>query len=256
MKKRLFVFGLSLLVVVWLAGCGDKVDQDELREAENLVNGINMMAMMTNVDAYSGLNASGSLDAPPHWEGPDTFSVPDEWVSELFYKWLLIKFPIDSMGTTIDSASLYLMFTPDIWDSLYQDSTPTAMEIGILADTRDIWFHTIVEIPDTESVNGSMKWNWEETWYKYEYDVSQITEAGKIDITTSSDIGLAAHFLFDDDGAGTTEDNYAEWNNTIFVKYEFFAEPDPEGYDGYYILLSEAWKVKHYFVLAKEPPTF
>lgn len=246
MKERLFVLGLCLLFAAGLTSCGDKLDPDEQREAENLVNGLNMMTMMTNVDAYSALSFA---EAPPYWEGPDTFAVPAEWANDIFYRWIFMKFPVDSMGTAIDSAYLYLMFTPDVWDSLFIDSIPWQMDIGILAEVRDIWFHTVVAIPDTAHVTGQLRWNWDETWYDYSFDVSQLDEAADIDITTSTNIGLSAYFLFDGEGYGSEEDNYAQWHNTVFVRFEFFADPDANGYDGYYTLLSEAWKVRHYFTL-------
>ncbi len=244
MKPKLVVAGIMLLALLFV-GCGKKTDENELYEAQNLVQGLTMLGIMTDVDAYS----NSFLNAPPLWEGPDTFDVPDEW-ADLYYRWT-IKFPVDSQGVTIDSGHIYLMFTPDIWDTLYQDSTITQMDIGLLADNRDIWFHAVVGIPDTTHVTGDFKWNWNTTWYRYTFDNSTITEQAAIDITTSSDIRLSAQFRFAEDGSGTTEENWAKFDQTIFVKYEFFAEPDPEGYDGYFILLSEGWKVKHYFKLAK-----
>lgn len=246
MKERLFVLGLCLLFAIGLTGCGDKVDENEQREAENLVNGLNMMAMMTNVDAYTALAIN---EAPPYWEGPDTFPVPEEWENTVYYRWIFMKIPVDSMGTAIDSFYLYLMFTPDVWDSAYIDSVPWQLDIGLDAEVRNIWFHTVVAIPDSIHVTGSLTWNWDETWYDYTFDVSQIDESADIDITTSANIGLGAFFLFDSVGAGSEEDNFAQWNSTVFVRYEFFAEPDENNNDGYYTLLSEAWKVRHYFKL-------
>ncbi|MEO0129128.1 MAG: hypothetical protein ABIL02_02705 [candidate division WOR-3 bacterium] len=244
MKPKVVIVWIVALLVL-LVGCGKKVDEDELYQANNLIQGLTMLGMMTDVDAYS----SSYLCAPPLWEGPAAYNVPEEW-ADLYYRFV-IKFPVDSQGVTIDSGHLYLMFTPDIWDSAHANDTIIKMDIGLLADNRNIWFRAVVGIPDTAHVTGDLKWNWNSTWYRYEFDNSTITEAALITITTSSDIRLSAQFKFGDDGAGTTEDNWAKFDQTIFVRYEFFAQPDPNGYDGYFILLSEGWKVKHYFKLAR-----
>lgn len=246
--KRYLLLGLSLLFVAGLVGCGDKTDEDELREAENLVNGLNMMVLMTDVDQYTEYTIDNGLCAPPFgWTGPDSFDVP-EGSQYLYYQWAW-KIRLDSSGTTIDSLLWLVMLTPDYWADT-ANGLPTAVDIWLLGETRNqIFFHTILSINDSTSVSGSLKWNWEETYYQYEYDVSQQTEAAQIDITTSTNIGLGAHFLFDSLGAGTETDCYAEWNNTTFVRYSFFAEPDSANNDGYYKLLSEAWKIEHYFKL-------
>lgn len=246
MKPKLVIAGVVLLMVLFV-GCGKKTDENELSEANNLLQGLAVLGMMTDVDRYSNT----SFCAPPGWEGPSSFNVPEEW-ADLYYRWV-IKFPIDSQGVTIDSGHIYLMFTPDIWqsDSAYKDSVIRQMDIGLLADNRNIWFRAVVGVPDTTHVTGDFKWNWNSTWYRYAFDNSTITERASINITTSSDIRLSAQFRFGDDGSGTTEDNWGKFDQTIFVRYEFFAEPDPQGYDGYFILLSEGWKVKHYFKLAR-----
>jgi hypothetical protein len=258
MIKRMFALSIAALFFIGMIGCGsDEVDPDESREAQNLVNGLNMALMMTNVDAYSGISLSGPVDAPPFWEGPFQYShIPAEWNNDTYYKWLLIRFGVDSLGTAIDSADLYLMFTPDIWDSTVTDSIPTSLDIGILAETRDVWFHTVVSIPDTSHVTGSLRWNWDDTYYSYAFDNSQIDYSGQIDILTSTNIGLAAHFLFESDGSGDETYNYAEWHGTQFVRYTFFPADTSAQYDGYYTLLSEAWKVEHYFNLIREPPAY
>lgn len=247
MKPKLVIAGLLMLLV--FIGCGKKTDENELYEANNLIQGLALQGMMTDVERYSN---SFFCAPPPMWEGPDTFAVPDEW-GDLYYRWV-VKMPIDSQGVTIDSGHLYLMFTPDIWDSAHANDTITKMDIGLLADHRNIWFRAVVSVPDTTHVTGTFKWNWNSTWYQYAFDNSTITEQAAIDITTSSDIRLSAQFRFAADGSGTTEENWGKFDQTIFVRFEFFAEPDPNGYDGYYILLSEGWKVKHYFKLT-EPAT-
>lgn len=243
-NKRIVAIGAALLFVT-LISCGvDQSDEEELTEAENLIEGLMMMGRMTDIGAYSG---PGLLGPPFGWEGPDTFDIP-EGTNTVYYKYFQ-KYPLDSTGIVIDSVLFLLMFTPDIWDSLYYDSTITQIDAWLLAEVRDIWFHSIGSIPDTLHVAGEMKWSWEDTWYEYVYDVSTIDESAEIDITTSPNIRLSAQFRFGSDGAGSTEDNWGKFQETIFVRYEFFAEPDPNGYDGYYILLSEAWKIRHYFIL-------
>jgi hypothetical protein len=255
MPKRMLVIGCALVFIGLVTGCGDKVDEEELYEAQQLVTGINMMAMMTNVDAY-GTSADGTCGAPEGWDGPFVIELP-EGSDTLFYEytfpfWWFPRPHIDTSGVFVDSIRWLAMPEPDVWE----DSTLvcTGINTWLIGQTYDyIYFHTTFSVADSLVVTGDFKWNWDETWYKYEYEVSKFTEAADIDITTSTNIGLAAHFLFVDNGSGTEEDCYAEWNNTIFVKYVFFAEPDPENNnaDGYYTLLSEAWKVRHYFWLVK-----
>jgi len=245
MNKRLIALGIAFLLSVFV-GCGKKTDQEELKEAENLIQGLAVMGMMTHADALPKAN----LMAPPYgWEGPAQYNVPEEW-GDLYYRFVF-KFPVDSAGVTIDSGHIYLMFKPDIWDSAHMYDPIDSVDIGILADNRDIWFRAVFDLSDTTRALGDFKWNWDETWYRYTFDVSQIDESASIDITTSPDIRLSAQFRFASDGSGTTEENFGKFDQTIFVKFEFFAEPDSSGYDGYYILLSEDWKVKHYFQLKK-----
>jgi len=251
MSRRLFALGIAVLFVIGLTGCGDETDQTELNEAGNLIEGLNMMAMMTNVDAYSSYQSSGPLvdSAPWGWSGPTGYPYLPEGTDTFYYEFIW-KIPLDSMGVQIDTMLFLLMFTPDIWDPSCPDSIPTQMDVWLIGQERNqIYFHTTVAIPDTEHVTGSLKWNWEETFYQYVYDVSTVNESAGIDITTSSNIGLSAQFRFEEDGSGSTTQNFASFSGTQFVRYEFFAVPDPDGYDGYYELLSEAWKIRHYFML-------
>lgn len=249
MKKRLFVLGLALLLVVGLTGCGEKTDETEQREAENLINGLGFMTMLTDVDAYSGLSLVPGFRAPPWgWEGPNTYELPDGEKGQ-FYE-CIVRFPLDSMEVFVDSIMFLLMFEPDIWDTLYQDSLIVGLETWLIGVVRDdIYFNCELGIPDTLHVTGDLKWNWTETWWTYEFDVSTIDESAEIHINSSTNIRLSAQFIFDEEGAGTLDDCWAKFQETTFVKYEFFAEPDPDGYDGYYQLLSEGWKIDHYFKL-------
>ncbi len=248
MKPRYVVSALVMLVLL-LGACGKKVDEDELYQANNLIQGLTMLGVMTEIDKY-GIS---SFCAPPFgWIAPpETINVPnpDDWPNNVFYRFF-IKFPLDSAGTFIDSIRWLAMPTPDVWGG--DTGIITQIDVGLLADTRNIWFHTILTL-DTIHVTGDLKWNWEETWYRYQFDVSVVPgdSSAEINITTSPNIQLSAQFKFDERGAGTTDDNWGKFGETIFVRYEFFAEPDPEGNDGYYILLSEGWKVKHFFKLVK-----
>ncbi|MCX7995747.1 MAG: hypothetical protein N3A65_08280 [candidate division WOR-3 bacterium] len=248
MTKRLVVAGMMLLLVLF-TGCGKKADEDELYQANNLIQGLAMLGMMTSVDKY-GID---TYCAPPlGWIAPpETIDVPNpvDWPNNVFYKFF-IKFPLDSAGTVIDSITWLAMPSPDVWGG--DTGTIRQIDVGLLADHRNIWFHTIISL-DSVRVRGNLKWNWEDTWYKYEFDVSIVPgdSSAEINISTSPNIQLYAHFKFDQRGAGTTEENWGKFGETIFVRYEFFAEPDANGYDGYYILLSEGWKVKHFFKLEK-----
>ncbi|OGC42153.1 hypothetical protein A2Y85_00950 [candidate division WOR-3 bacterium RBG_13_43_14] len=258
MIKRYVLIGLSVLFVICLAGCGDKTDEDELREAENLVNGLNMMAMMTDVDQYTEYTADNGICSPPiGWDSvPSGYQLPD-WTDTLYYEytfphWWFPRLHIDSAGVFVDSIRWLAMPEPDVWadDTL----ALTGIDTWVIGQLRnDIYFHTTFSIADSLVVDGLFKWNWSATWYEYSYEVSKFTEAASIDITTSTNIGLGAHFLFEDDGSGIETNCYAEWNSTQFVRYTFFAEPDPENNnaEGYYTLLSEAWKVRHYFQLVR-----
>ncbi len=249
MKKLLSVFALSFLILLFIAGCSEKADQTELQDANNLVNGLAMMGVMTDVDAYSGTSA---FSPPSKWKGPYVYKNLPEGDDTLYYQFV-VKLPLDSMKITIDSLLWLVMLTPDIWAG--DSGKITRIDSWLIGENRtDIYFHTIVSRPDTLHVEGTMKWNWEDTYYSYTYNVSTVTEAAEIDVTTSKNINLSAHFKFADDGSGTLEDNWGKFDNTIFVKFEFFADPrQHDNYDGYYILLSEDWKVRHYFVLAKSP---
>jgi len=246
--KKLLAISMAL-IFAGLISCGEKVDEQELTDAENLVEGLALMGMMTNVETYTG----STLFGPPlGWTGPAIYNnVPSEWGNNYYYAFAW-KFPLDSAGTVIDTLLWLVMLTPDIWDTLYQDSTVTKIDVGLLAETRNIWFHTIISFPDTMHISGDLKWNWESTWYKYAFNTSTVNESGEITITTSANINLSAHFKFDSLGAGGPEDNWGKYQETKFVQFTFFAQPDANGYDGYYELASEAWKVKHYFKLQKE----
>jgi len=251
MIKKLVVVGLCLALVIVLTGCTKEAEADpqEVLDAQNLVSGLNMMLSMTNVSPSPSYSASGRaiLGTPPFWSGPDTFDVPEG--EDSIYYLSIFKFPLDSIGTTIDSLIWLFKFNPDIWDIPYQDSLAIGFDTWLIGDTRDdIYFHTEVTIPDTTHVTGELKWNWTETWWEYDFDNSTIDKSAEIDIASSDNIRISAHFLFDELGAGELEDNWGKFQTIIFVKYKFFAE-DSAGYDGYYQLLSEAWKVDHYFIL-------
>jgi len=100
---------------------------------------------------------------------------------------------------------------------------------------------------DTTHISGSMKWHYESTYLSYVFtDMGTDTtdESGVIDVTTSDDIKLSAHFAFIEDGSGT---GWGKYQNIEFVRFIFFDQPDANDYEGYYTLASENWKVEHYF---------
>ena len=243
------VIGITLLVI-GVTGCGEKVDPEEQREAENLIQGLNVMGMMTNVDAYDDYTLA---DGPPlNWTGPNEYEMP--YGADSFYENTFWRIPLDSMETFIDTIIWLAMPEPDVWGA-DSDSVWTGIDTWFIGKVRNkIYFHTQFSIEDPDWVTGEFEWHWEETWYNYAYQIAKLTEGAEIDITTSANIGLSAQFRFADDGSGTTAENFASWNNTQFVRFEFFAQPQND-YDGYYLLLSEAWKVEHYFKLVKYQET-
>ena len=249
MSKRFFAVGIALLFVIGFNGCGDDVDPEEQYQADQLIQGFGATAMMTNVDAYSGYSSFGpGLASPPlGWSGPLGYDVP-EGTDTLYYEFFW-KLPLDSMGTVIDTVIWLAMPEPDVWGG---DTMPwTGLDTWIIGQTRPlIYFHTVFSMVDTISVNGTLKWNWEETFYEYAFDVMQdpTDYTAEIDITTSVNIGLSAQFRIIADGSGSETENFASWNNMTFVRYEFFVRGVQE-YDGYYTLLSEGWNVRHYFNL-------
>lgn len=250
MKKRLIVIGLTLLFVFLITDCAkEEADEQELMDAQYLLQGFIMLGQMTDTTGMGAKRSGPVLIGPPFgWTGPNVYNMP-EGDDSVFYEFVF-KFPLDSIGVTIDSVLWLFIFIPDIWDTLYQDSLVIGFDSWLIGDTRtDIYFHTTIDTLDSLHVTGSMKWNWTATWWQYAFDNSTVDESAEINITTSPNIRLSAHFLFDEESAGSLEDNWGKFQNTTFVKYEFFAEPDENGYDGYYQLLSEAWKVDHYFAL-------
>lgn len=204
---------------------------------------------MTNVDAYSSYSNDGpGLATPPlGWSGPLVYDMP-EGTDTLYYEFFW-KLPLDSMGTIIDTLIWLAMPEPDVWGG---DTMPwTGLDTWIIGQTRPlIYFHTVFSIVDTISVNGTLKWNWEDTFYEYAFDVTQdpTDYTADIDITTSANIGLSAQFRINADGSGSETDNFARWNNVTFARFLFFVRGSQE-YDGYYTLLSEGWNVRHYFKL-------
>lgn len=248
MKKTLVIAGFAILFV--LAGCGNKTDQQELDDANTLTTGI--LAMMINVDEYSTLNGAypkpGIASPPFGWNGPAAYSVP--WSSDTFWYWTL-KIPFtDTLGQ--DTAIVLGKLTPDIWDTTGNDTAfVTKVELALWRlVNQDLWFYFELEMAptDTMHISGGMKWNFHETWLDYDFtDMGckpGVDESGIIDVTTSNDIRLSAHFEFIENGSGT---GWGKFQNVEFVHFTFFDEPDENDYEGYYELASEGWKVKHYF---------
>jgi hypothetical protein len=250
MSKKLLALGIAMLFMVSLTGCGEDIDPEEQSQAENLLSGLGLASVMTNLDAYSGYSTDGpGIATPPlGWSGPFAYLDIPEGTDTLYYEYFW-KVPLDSMGTIIDTMVWLAMPEPDVWGG---DTMPwVGLDTWIIGQTRNmIYFHTTFEILDTTRVAGMMKWNWEDTYYEYDYQVSQVNYSSTIDITTSANIGLSAQFRIGNDGSGSETENFAAWNNTTFVRFEFFVRGSQE-YDGYYTLLSEGWNVRHYFHLIK-----
>jgi hypothetical protein len=252
MSKRILALGIAMLFFISLTGCGEDLDPEEQNQAENLINGLGLAGVMTNLDAYSGYSTDAPATPPLGWSGPNAYPDIPEGTDTLFYEYFW-KVPLDSLGTIIDTLIWIAMPEPDVWGG---DTMPwTGLDTWIIGQSRNmIYFHTTFEILDTTRVSGMLKWNWEETYYEYDYEVSQVTYGATIDITTSANIGLSAQFRINNDGSGSESDNYAAWNSATFVRFEFFVRGAQE-YDGYYTLLSEGWNVRHYFNLIKYEET-
>jgi hypothetical protein len=247
MKKLLIVISMAFLLI--LVGCAKKADEVELQNAETLTQGLT--SMMTNVRAQggnTGSNVAPKPQAPPFWGGPVLFPDIPEGSQQSYY---YMAFRWDSAGATIDSLYWLIMLTPDVWDTLVADSEfVTAVDFWLWRRVAaDVWWHFNINLSQSDLTNltGAMKWHYNETWLNYAYTVSTdttVSKAGLIDVTTSDDIKLSAHFEFITDGSGT---GWGRWQTTEFVRWIFYAVPDPDNYEGYYTLLSESWKVKHYF---------
>ncbi|HEX7319741.1 MAG TPA: hypothetical protein VF399_05220 [bacterium] len=246
MRKSLVVFGLAVLVA--MLGCGNKTDQDELNNANTLTDGV--LGMMTNVDAYSGYSGAypkAGFTAPPLFP-LGVFHVPWSTTDTLYYyiKWAFT----DSLGP--DTTAILLMLTPDVWDTLIDDTCfVTKVDLGLWRlVNQEIWWHgnLLMEPTDTTHISGALRWNFYDTWLDYAFtDMGTDTlvdQSGVIDVTTSDDIKLSAHFAFIADGSGT---GWGKYQTFEFVHFIFFDKEDANGYKGYYTLASEGWKVDHYF---------
>ena len=249
MRKLLIVVSIAFLMV--LVGCAKKADEVELQNANTLTDGLT--AARSNVQAQSGLAGSSHkplLAAPPWpWLGPDQFSNIPEGTQNMYYHFSI---RLDSAGATIDSLQTLIMLTPDVWDSLVPDTSyVTLVDFWLWRQVADdVWWHFNLGMLPTDSVyiSGFMKWHYLSTWLNYAFtDIStdtSISKSGTITVTTSDDIKLSAEFTFIVDGSGT---GWGKFQDHKFVEWVFFVVPDPEGYNGYYTLASENWKVKHYF---------
>lgn len=249
MKKLLIGITLALLLV--LTGCAKKADEVELQNAETLTEGLT--ACRSNASAqggYAGSSHKPLLAAPPWpWLGPDEFSNIPEGTQTLYYHF---STRLDSAGALIDSVQWLIMLAPDVWQDTIPDSCfVTLVDFWLWRKTAsDVWwrFNLGMSPADSVFIRGFMKWHYGSTWLNYAVDSvstdTTISKAGSITVTTSDDIKLSAHFEFITDGSGTGWGKYQDFK---FVEWVFYAVPDPEGYEGYYTLASENWKVKHYF---------
>ncbi len=248
MARQLFALGIALVFIAGFTGCGDKTDQTEVENAETLAQGL--ASMLSNIDTYSGYNGSSAgpgLLAPPGWSGPLEFSDIPEGEQTWYY---FQKFATNCDDTP-DTLLFLIMLTPDVWhDTIPYTEFVTTVDLWLwFMANDDVWWHFILEMDesDTAHISGSMKWHYESTWLSYVFadmGVVHEDESGVIDVTTSDDIKLSAHFEFIEDGSGT---GWGRYQGYEFVRFIFYAEETPEGYIGYYTLASEGWKIEHPF---------
>jgi hypothetical protein len=246
--KRFGVIIIAILFVFAIfAGCSKDEEDDSERstaaekaDAQQLAVALSMMVgNIGEYDDYVGESAK-SFDPPPPWQGPDLYETPDGEEDE----WYWYKMAVSD--TANDTLIYLLMQTPDRW----ADTTVTLVEkveIWFMYKIEtSVWFNFVIEVdpPDLQHISGMWKWHFEDTWLEYVFtEMGTEDYSGTIDITTSSNISLTAHFEFDIDGAGT---GWGKYQGIKFVEYTFYPEPfDP--YRGYYTLASEGWNVEHYF---------
>jgi len=247
--KRWLTIAVALSLLMLQIGCTkEKTDEQELQDAASLIQGLYVMGMMVNADVYETLD-DAYRGAPPPWKASKIWNIP-EGTDSLYY-WTI--WPYDSAAVTVDSIYWLVMLSPDIWhDSIPDTLFVTEIDTWWLRQTQNnIWFHVKISFSpnDPLHISGSMKWCVADTWFSYKFtNMGTEDESGEISVTTSPNIKLSAHFLFDSLGAGNSEQNWAKYEEYKFVQYTFFAEPE-NGYDGYYELASEAWKHKHHFIL-------
>ena len=245
--KRYLAFLLILLFVLTIfMGCSkkeDELDERELLDAELMASALTQM--VGNIGVYDDFIGEGAKfgGPPPPWQGPQSFTTPDGNTAD-WYFWKLAF--TDSIGE--DTLLFLLMQTPDRWgDSLIPFVSNVDIWFARVKYTN-FWFHFSLDMDSlhTEYISGMWKWYYEGTWLEYiftEMSVVYGDYSGTIDVNTSSNINLSAHFNFEVDGHGLGS---AKFQGIEFVRYTFYAMP-PDPYRGYFTLASEGWNVEHEF---------
>ena len=248
MKRFVGILLILVLVFSFFLGCSKSEESGRSTSAERtdaVLMALGLAMMTGNIgeyDDYIGEAAKGRGDPPPPWQGPHPFSTPDG--NEYLWYWYDMEIH-DTSG--VDTMLFLIMLTPDNWE----DTTVAfvnKVEIWLMYTIEEtIWFHFGLEMEQGDThLSGFWQWHYQDTWLKYEF-TDMATEygdySGIIDITTSSNINLAAHFAFGTDGAGT---GWGRYQDIEFVRYTFYTMP-PEPYRGFYTLASEGWNVEHTF---------
>jgi hypothetical protein len=251
MMKRLLVVGITFLLVLGLAGCGKKADEQELQNAENLTEGFEVM--MRNVRAYSGLSTVGPKPQTLSWldngtwsEEQAVFYVPEG--NETLYYYIRAPFSFYDRDDTL----LFLVhLTPDYHPDYIPDTAHVSLidfwQWFVVRD--DIWWHYLINIDETDVSHayGTMKWHYDDTLWIYTYFVSIESDDKFADIDVETNFDVAAEFLLAADGSGDPEENFGTYEGERFVEYTFDPTPGETYYEGYYTLASEDWDVEHYF---------
>ncbi len=246
MKQKLVIIFCIFLLLGLFFGCSKKADDDtrstavEKNDAELL--SLSMTKMNGNISEYDTILGSGAkFRGPPSpWEGPAAFETPDGNTTS-WYWW---KGPWGDT-TKADSMLHLLMQTPDRWADT-SVAFVTKVEVWLCQQIDNtIWFHFAIEMDSTDltHISGMWKWHYQETWLEFTFlDMGTEDYSGTIDINTSNNISLSAHFSFNIDGDGT---GWGKFQDIKFVEYTFYTMGSQ--YRGYFTLASEGWNVKHYF---------
>ena len=250
MKKYFVVILMFLLVFALFAGCSKKAEENTERstaaeKADAALLATALSSMTSNVEQYDTLNGGGGkgiFRGPPSpWQGPAQYTTPDGNTAN----WYWMKIPVaDTIG--MDTLLYLLMQTPDRW----ADSSVafvTKVEVWLWYRIKNTtWFHFELDMDstDTTHISGIWRWNYEDTWLEYKFTAMGTEDySGTIDVSTSNNINLTAHFEFGVEGDGT---GWGKYQGIKFVEYTFYTMP-PDPYRGYYTLASEGWNIKHYF---------
>ena len=249
------VLGIALMVVLVASlgflGCGKKspsqanLNQSPQQENTNagMLTGFytqmnqNKGQAQGYIGRYAGMAVrKAGLDGgpPPPWQGPDDRG------------WYWFK-GIDEKDPT-DSLTFWLYMVPDGF--AYPDSFVRELDFKVTSQKhplRSAQVHLSMVQADPNHISGWWQFTEDQTWVKWAWTNSSVNpddHSGIYDLTTSGNLRLAAHFEIVVDGSGT---GFATWQGYRFVQYTFYPWPGQNGYQGYYTLASENWRVKHNF---------